>query len=411
MTKSIKLFFVSLCLVVSLSAAQAVDYYFLYDPSCMDLLEYRYQETSAGNEFLAYGLSVSESERLILQTGSRANAREIGLADPLIIGCQNGQSLKNANLAKKINDHQANVYIAIPTDIEGRFKVRRVNQADYLSISGNQLIVRTSLYRLTYNTNSNQFEGDLSSTDPRGKVYFQNQREQGSCTTFEFLQRYDYNPEAGLLIRVNPEVGILSEINRGGASTFYTLSSVNGQPVEEVLARRCGDQGMASQENGPAAYGDDNFVARGAQQASLRTNSTDQMHRVAKGETLYQISQKYQVSVENLKRWNNKNDNLLSVNESLIVSAPASTYQTNEYREDYQQPTNYGDQNFVIKGTGPSSIAAGNNQGGKRWSLRNESLRSSLAQHQRPAHSTGRRNCRLHCPHVRLHGGAFPLFQ
>ena len=363
MTKSIKLFFVSLCLVISLSAAQAVDYYFLYDPSCMDLLEYRYQETSAGNEFLAYGLSVSESERLILQTGSRANAREISLADPLIISCQNGQSLKNANLAKKINDNQANVYIAIPTDMEGRFKVRRVNQADYLSTSGNQLVVRTSLYRLTYNTNSNQFEGDLSNTDPRGKVYFQNQQEQGSCTTFEFLQRYDYNPQAGLLIRVNPEVGILSETNRGGASTFYALSSVNGLPVEQVLARRCGDQGVASQEGGPASYGDDNFIARGAQQASLRTNNDAQTHRVAKGETLYQISQKYQVSVEDLKRWNNKNDNLLKVNESLVVSAPANTYKTTEYQEN-NQPSSYGDQNFVIKGTGPSSIAAGTNQGG-----------------------------------------------
>lgn len=363
MTKSIKLFFVSLCLVISLSAAQAVDYYFLYDPSCMDLLEYRYQETSAGNEFLAYGLSVSESERLILQTGSRASAREISLADPLIISCQNGQSLKNANLAKKINNNQANVYIAIPTDMEGRFKVRRVNQADYLSTSSNQLVVRTSLYRLTYNTNSNQFEGDLSNTDPRGKVYFQNQQEQGSCTTFEFQQRYDYNPQAGLLIRVNPKVGILSETNRGGASTFYALSSVNGQPVEQVLARRCGDQGVASQEGAPSSYGDDNFIARGAQQASLRTNNAAQTHRVAKGETLYQISQKYQVSVENLKRWNNKNDNLLKVNESLIVSAPANTYQTTDYQEN-NQPTTYGDQNFVIKGTGPSSIAAGTNQGG-----------------------------------------------
>ena len=365
MTKSIKLFFVSFCLVISLSAVHAVDYYFLYDPSCMDLLEYRYQETSAGNEFLAYGLSVSESERLILQTGSRANVREISLADPLITGCQNGQSLKNGNLAKKINDNQANVYVAIPTDTEGRFQVRRVNQADYLSTSGNQLVLGTSLYRLTYNTNSNQFEGDLSNTDPRGKVYFQNQQQQGSCTTFEFLQRYDYNPQAGLLIRVNPKVGILSETNRGGASTFYSLSSINGQPVEQVLAQRCGDQGMASQESGPSSYGDDNFIARGAQQASLRTsNNAPQTHQVARGETLYQISQKYQVSVENLKRWNNKNDNLLKVNENLIVSAPANAYQNNDYREDGQRPSSYGDENFVIKGTGPSSIAAGTVHGG-----------------------------------------------
>jgi len=364
MTKSIKLFFVSFCLVISLSTVHAADYYFLFDPSCMDLLEYRYQETSAGSEFLAYGLSVSDSERLILQTGSRANVREISLADPLIIGCQNGQSIKNGNLAKKINDNQANVYIAIPTDTEGRYQVRRVNQADYLSTSGNQLVVRTSLYRLAYNTNSNQFEGDLSNTDPRGKVYFQNQQEQGGCTTYEFLQRYDYNPQAGLLIRVNPVVGILSETNRGGASTFYALSSVNGQPVEQILAQRCGNQNMANQETGPSSYGDDTFIARGAQQGTLRTDNAVRTHRVAKGETLYQISQQYQVAVEDLKRWNNKTSNLLKVNENLVVSAPGNTYQEMEIQEEYQQPTSYGEQNFVIKGTGPSSVAAGSPHGG-----------------------------------------------
>jgi membrane-bound lytic murein transglycosylase D len=45
-------------------------------------------------------------------------------------------------------------------------------------------------------------------------------------------------------------------------------------------------------------------------------------HVIQPGETLYQISKKYGVSVENIQLWNNKNDNQVSIGEKIIIKKP-----------------------------------------------------------------------------------------
>ena len=45
-------------------------------------------------------------------------------------------------------------------------------------------------------------------------------------------------------------------------------------------------------------------------------------HEVQKGETMWAISRKYGVDIEDLKSWNNKTDNTLSLGEKLIIRRP-----------------------------------------------------------------------------------------
>ncbi|WP_189628193.1 LysM peptidoglycan-binding domain-containing protein [Roseivirga thermotolerans] len=45
-------------------------------------------------------------------------------------------------------------------------------------------------------------------------------------------------------------------------------------------------------------------------------------HQVAKGETMWSISKKYEVEIEDIKRWNNKADHTLSLGEKLIIRKP-----------------------------------------------------------------------------------------
>ena len=47
-------------------------------------------------------------------------------------------------------------------------------------------------------------------------------------------------------------------------------------------------------------------------------------HMVAKGETLYQISRKYKVSVTQLRAWNNLSDNTIKVGQVLYLQAPTA---------------------------------------------------------------------------------------
>jgi LysM repeat protein len=56
------------------------------------------------------------------------------------------------------------------------------------------------------------------------------------------------------------------------------------------------------------------------------------LHRVEKGETLFSIATKYGVSVDDLKKWNNKTDNSLALDEKLIVEDPE------QYRKPDETP-------------------------------------------------------------------------
>lgn len=53
----------------------------------------------------------------------------------------------------------------------------------------------------------------------------------------------------------------------------------------------------------------------------LKSNGTT--HIVTKGETLYSISKKYNISVENIKSWNELGNTGLSIGQELIISEKA----------------------------------------------------------------------------------------
>jgi LysM repeat protein len=60
-------------------------------------------------------------------------------------------------------------------------------------------------------------------------------------------------------------------------------------------------------------------------------------HRVRSGETLYSISQKYDVSIADIKKWNNRNSNTLSIGEILLIfknPAAADKYNQMQKKKD-----------------------------------------------------------------------------
>ncbi|MCS7018112.1 MAG: LysM peptidoglycan-binding domain-containing protein [Cytophagales bacterium] len=52
------------------------------------------------------------------------------------------------------------------------------------------------------------------------------------------------------------------------------------------------------------------------------TNATPTIHKVQRGETLFSISKKYNVSIDNLRAWNNLRSDALAINQQLVVSNP-----------------------------------------------------------------------------------------
>lgn len=60
------------------------------------------------------------------------------------------------------------------------------------------------------------------------------------------------------------------------------------------------------------------------QPASVQPKPQSGVHEVRPGETMFSISRQYQVSVDDLRRWNNLNGNDLSIGQMLVVSSPAN---------------------------------------------------------------------------------------
>jgi len=351
-----KLFFVFTAGLFFLPTMQAADYYMLYNPQCIDRMVYAYEDVPNSKDFVAYSFFVSATEQIILQVGSEANTQEMTLDPALLIDCDKGQAIKNSSMAEKVNTNVHQVYIAIPTNKPNRYRVVQVNHANYLQMDDQRVAVRTAQYRLNYDITSAAYQGDLSNTDPRGKVFFQNKENNGQCTIYRFLQKYDYNPDNGLYIEVIPRIGITKERSVSTGSTF-ALQSINGQARNAVVAERCSSQSSAATgADRPASYGTDNFTARGGSAAS-----SARMHTVKKGETLYGIAQKYNASVNNIKAWNNLSSDVIRVNTELIVSpATEATMRSME-----EKPASYGvSPGMTARGIGPSSPAAGTAKGG-----------------------------------------------
>ena len=63
-------------------------------------------------------------------------------------------------------------------------------------------------------------------------------------------------------------------------------------------------------------------------------------HQVVPGETLFSISRKYHVSVDELKKWNHLLDNSLSVDQQLTIGSTAMTKEDPEKEEENQLPEN-----------------------------------------------------------------------
>ena len=66
-------------------------------------------------------------------------------------------------------------------------------------------------------------------------------------------------------------------------------------------------------------YEYDAFVLKGKPVSSIKPAEIINVHVVKKGDTLYSISKRYKISVNNLKEWNNLESNILQVGQELKV--------------------------------------------------------------------------------------------
>lgn len=130
---------------------------------------------------------------------------------------------------------------------------------------------------------------------------------------------------SGLLTASSPADSLRSEIINGKVfvihqvgekETLYGLSKRYGAPIPAILEfNPTADGGLEVGQVLKIPY----------EPRNIARPSTVGVHKVAARETLFSISRLYNVSVDDLKAWNNLKDNSLNSGQELIVRKPATS--------------------------------------------------------------------------------------
>lgn len=324
-----------LALILSSGTLSADNYYLVFDSNCMDRLEYSYEETQAGNEFIMYSMVLGNGEKILLEVGLESKAPIRTLNTGVLTNCEDAQQMFGSDLASKVNNNIDQLYIVTPVNMGQQYRVATVNKASYFSYDGQSIIGSSPQYRFDYFLNSNN-RNDLSNGDARGSIYFIETLPLGPCEVIALRQTYG-RANNYLDIYVVPEIGVVEEKN-SQSNTSFRLTKVNNTPFADYVYRVCGAAPVnANVDNteGVSNYSDGGLYAKNPYQNEVVEYAqpvATAIHTVKKKETLFGIARDYSIPLADLKVWNNLSTDVIYPGDNLIVSAPvAQSTEVQEY--------------------------------------------------------------------------------
>lgn len=298
------------------------NYYLVYSNECMDRLEYSYDESRPGNEFIVYSVALSTGEKILMEVGLESRAPIKTLDTQVLTNCEDAQQIFNGTLADKINNKIDQFYIVTPVNLKGQYRIATVSKADYYQFDGEAVTGISQQYRFDYLLNSKK-KGDLSKGDARGSVYYIATLPLGPCQVLNLRQTYGRG-NSYLDIYVVPEIGVVEE-QSSLANTSYRLKKINNTPFADYLYRICGSTasgtaGLRTSNATTDLYKDSDMVRKGSSQD--QDIKPEIIHPVKKGETLFSIAREHGVDVADLKVWNELSTNVIYAGDKLVVSPP-----------------------------------------------------------------------------------------
>lgn len=139
---------------------------------------------------------------------------------------------------------------------------------------------------------------------------------------FSAVSTFSIAPHDSLGIeKINGQICVVHKVE--DKETLYSLSRRYGTTVEEIIRY---NETITNQTLEIGQIVKVPYATREKNTAS----TSGKRHTVAEKETLYAISRMYNVSVDDLKRWNNLDNEALRVGQILIVSASSPAEKTTE---------------------------------------------------------------------------------
>lgn len=382
--------------------------YIRYDAACMDRLEYRLNDNMAGNGLIAYSLKANDTERVVMEIGVES-IKQIKRIPRGTKTC--GKVKVNELLANSINSGKDKVFIVRKT---GKYyTVSPVHLATYMKDSPTTFVMRGNQFDMSYAANDiGVMENNLAKGGSPTKVYFIGSEQQVCSDAYRIKKIPEETCKPYTDLTFLPGLGILEEktgTNQAEAeNNILRLVKVNNLPLAEYINQKCnGGATLAAvpqpatmeeetpkfrpaTRNKPAAKPEkkepasfevvfpadlqapapeyqpagvelvqaydqpqkplETFRPRGVNCKEL---SYAGVHIVQSNQTLYSISRQYNVTVKQLREWNNmENKDLIQPCASLYV-LPPTTVAANTATADNPttNPTTPSQETFTPRGT------------------------------------------------------------
>jgi len=344
----------------------------------MDRLEYRLNGNMTGNGLISYSLRASDSERIVMEIGVES-IKQVKRAPRGLKGC--GKIKVDDLLANAINSRKDKVYIV--RKVGSNYIVSPVHLATYIKDSPKQFSMRGNQFDMTYNASDiGLMENNLAVNNSSTKVYFIGSEMQACRDAYILKKIPEETCKPYTDLTFLPGLGVVEEktgVNQADAeSNILRLVKVNDIPLAEYVDNICNDgkaelavrhkpveenvafkpattsqpappqpaQGEVvfpvsfeapAPEHRPAGsdliYEYDKpqpaevtFTPKGVDCTNL---SYEGVHIVQTSQTLYSIARQYNLTVKQLRTWNElANADLIKPCQSLNVLPPTSKVET-----------------------------------------------------------------------------------
>ncbi len=329
--------FLSVFVLVSIfffsTKLNAENLYILFDEKCMDKLAYNQPDN--GN-YMVYRVNAGGGESIILEIGPESKIGQDELPRPFI-GCYNGSF--DMLLVNRINARPDEVYMVVP---KGRkYYVSPVKSATYYKNDSEEVTYISPVYSFKFDLKDGVINENIAYKNLKAKVFFDGRLENECSGIYLFRQTTRNSSGAYTSLKFVPEIGVIEEtinITPGNpGQKVLSLATVNDKRYDKYLESLCikdSDQPITFDPTyKPDAYNvtpvqptpNQPVMVRKAGPAEYSGGGNEnvtQFHIVKKGETLYGIAKKYDITLSELKSWNNKKGNLIRAGEKYLVSAP-----------------------------------------------------------------------------------------
>ena len=318
--------------LLSWGRGYAAQIFLIFGQDCGERI--RYTRTVADvpqMDYFSYSLPAGFGVRMILETDAAGATVRSRVPDGALT-CANFSI--NESQAERINAGEDHLFVLTPTP-DGRYRQQPVLMAALLDEMNGFVRYRSPFSAFRFDRENSVIGVNLDLGNEGADVNFEGQQGSGCQSSFLIRQVKPNTAYPEIAYRIVPELGIverhLTGDGRFSEGESIVAVEVNGKSLSEYLEGSCEKVAPATTfvplyiEPEPAVVaGNEDPVPQTVNPETKTVPAAGEalpgtIHVVAAGETLYAISRRYNISVEEIRRANNLSGNAIRVGQELTI--------------------------------------------------------------------------------------------